>query len=60
MNLRHLCPVLLVIGLALMLPFETPVTLALGVVALLGFVVSGVFLVASPEFIEADDRDRGR
>lgn len=55
MTLRRLCPALLVVGVGLLIPFETPITLALGVAALLGFVVSGVFLVASPDFIDADE-----
>jgi hypothetical protein len=55
MTLRLLCPALLLIGLALMLPFETPLTLVLGVGALMGFVVSGVFLVAAPDFLDADE-----
>jgi Na+-transporting methylmalonyl-CoA/oxaloacetate decarboxylase beta subunit len=54
MTLRRLCPALLVLGVGLMIPFETPITLLLGVAALLGFVVSGVFLVASPDFLDAD------
>lgn len=55
MSLRLACPALLVIGLALMIPFETPATLALGVAALLGFIVSGVFIVATPDFIDTED-----
>ena len=45
----------LVIGLALMLPFEAPVTRFLGVVALFGFIVSGVFLIADPAFLGGDE-----
>jgi Na+-transporting methylmalonyl-CoA/oxaloacetate decarboxylase beta subunit len=55
MTLHRLCPVLLLIGVGLLVPFETPVTLVLGVAALLGFVVTGVFAVATPEFLEDDD-----
>jgi hypothetical protein len=39
---------LLVVGLALMLPFEETITLALGVACMLAFVGLGVFLIAHP------------
>ena len=49
---------LLVVGLALMIPFEETVTLALGVACLLSFVGLGVFLIAHPSaLLEADDGD---
>jgi hypothetical protein len=38
-----------VLGAGLLFPFEHTVTIALGVVFLLAFVVCGVFLLASPE-----------
>jgi hypothetical protein len=48
--------VLLVVGLALMLPFEETVTLALGIACLLTFVGLGVFLIAHPSaLLEPDD-----
>ena len=46
---------LLVIGLALMVPFEKTVTLALGVACLLAFVGLGVFLIADPSALLAPD-----
>ena len=50
---------LLVVGLALMLPFEEPVTLALGVTCLLSFVGLGVFLIAHPSaLLEPDDEEQ--
>jgi hypothetical protein len=49
---------LLVVGLALMIPFDTPVTLALGVTCLLSFVALGVFLIAHPSaLLEPDDEE---
>jgi hypothetical protein len=54
MTLRRLWPALLVIGVALMVPFQATITLALGVACLAGFVICGLFLVASPEFLEGD------
>ena len=42
-------------GLLLMLLFEAWVTRALGVVALFAFIVSGVFLIADPAFLAAED-----
>jgi threonine/homoserine efflux transporter RhtA len=50
---------LLVVGLALMLPFEETITLALGVACLLAFVGLGVFLIAHPSaLLESDDGDQ--
>jgi threonine/homoserine efflux transporter RhtA len=46
---------LLVIGLALMIPFEETITLALGVACLLAFVGLGVFLIAGS--LLEDDED---
>jgi hypothetical protein len=50
MTLRRLWPALLVIGVALMVPFQATNTLALGVACLVG-----VFLIATPEFLGRDD-----
>jgi hypothetical protein len=44
-----------VLGAGLLFPFEHTVTIALGVVFLLAFVVCGVFVLASPERL-GDDR----
>jgi threonine/homoserine efflux transporter RhtA len=47
---------LLVVGLALMLPFEETITLSLGIACLLAFVGLGVFLIAHPSaLLEPDD-----
>jgi hypothetical protein len=43
------------LGTALLLPFETTVTLSAGILLLLAAIVSGVFAVASPAFL-ADDQ----
>ena len=52
---------LLVVGLALMIPFEETVTLALGIACLLAFVGLGVFLIAHPSaLLEADDEEEPR
>jgi hypothetical protein len=42
-------------GLLLMLLFEAWLTRLLGVAALFAFIVSGVFLIADPTFLAADD-----
>ena len=42
----------LVLGLALMIPFESTPTRIAGVLALIGFIVCGVFLIASPAQLE--------
>jgi hypothetical protein len=55
-RLRVITPLLLIAGLALMIPFEGPATRVPGMACLFGFIVCGVFLVAAPEFLAADDR----
>jgi uncharacterized membrane protein YkgB len=45
----------LVAGLVLMIGFEHAVTRVLGVLALFAFIVTGVFLIADPEFLARDD-----
>jgi uncharacterized membrane protein YkgB len=45
----------LVAGLVLMIGFEHTVTRVLGVLALFAFIVTGVFLIADPEFLARDD-----
>jgi hypothetical protein len=45
----------LVITLVSMLLFEHTITRIIGVTAMFAFIVSGVFLIASPSFIEAED-----
>jgi hypothetical protein len=44
----------LVLALVLMLLFEHALTRVFGVAAIFTFIVSGVFLIASPDFIAAD------
>ena len=46
------------IGMLLMLIFEHWVTRVIGVTTLFAFIVSGVFLIADPAFLAADDEDR--
>ena len=43
------------LGSAVMIAFEAPLARIVGVALLFGFVVSGVFLVASPEFLAGDE-----
>lgn len=54
-TLRRVTPGLLVLGLALMLPFEATIPLVLGIALMFAFVVCGVFLIADPAFLEGDD-----
>jgi hypothetical protein len=54
---RLLCPLLLVVGVGLMIPFEATVTRVFGVAALLAFVACGVFAIATPEYLARDDDD---
>lgn len=58
MSLRHVCLGLLALTLALMLPFAYTVTRILGVASLLGFIVTGLFLIASPAYLgESEPED---
>jgi hypothetical protein len=43
-----------VVGLVLMVAFESPVTRVLGLLALFAFIVTGVFLIADPAFLGQD------
>jgi hypothetical protein len=43
------------VGMLLMLLFESWVTRLLGVTTLFAFIVSGVFLIADPAFLAADE-----
>jgi uncharacterized membrane protein YkgB len=45
----------LVLALVLMLVFDHVLTRVFGVAAIFTFIVSGVFLIATPDFIAADD-----
>ena len=50
----------LVLGVALLVPFETPVTLTLGVLFLLAFIVCGTVLLAGPgSGVRGDETDGG-
>jgi hypothetical protein len=48
---------LFVLGVVLMIPFELTITRVLGVLAMFGAVVCGVFAIATPELLGADDED---
>jgi preprotein translocase subunit SecD len=45
----------LAVTLVAMLPFEETITRIIGVVAMFAFIISGVFLIASPSYIEKED-----
>jgi hypothetical protein len=44
-------------GLVLMVGFERALTRALGLLALFAFIVIGVFLIADPAFLAAEDEE---
>jgi hypothetical protein len=46
-----------VVGAGLLFPFESTVTILLGVLLLVAFVVCGVFVLASPEALAGDPED---
>jgi hypothetical protein len=46
---------LFVVGIGLMMPFEATLIRVLGVAALLGFVICGVFLIADPRMLAGDE-----
>ena len=47
----------LAVGLVLMIGFEAMLTRIVGVLALFTFIITGVFLIADPAFLERDDED---
>jgi hypothetical protein len=47
----------LAVGLVLMIGFELMVTRILGLIALFTFIITGVFLIADPVFLEREDED---
>jgi energy-converting hydrogenase Eha subunit C len=53
--LLAVCVACFVLGSAVMILFEAPLARIVGVALLFGFIVSGVFLVASPEFLARDE-----
>jgi F0F1-type ATP synthase membrane subunit c/vacuolar-type H+-ATPase subunit K len=55
MTLRRVFPVLFGLGVALMLPFQSPVTLTLGVAFMIAAIVVGLFAVATPEYLGRKD-----
>ena len=44
------------LGSALLFPFDTTITITVGIVLLLASIVSGVFAVANPSFLEGDEQ----
>ncbi len=46
---------LFILGVLLMIPFEAWYTRVLGVGCLFAAIVTGVFAIATPEFLEAED-----
>lgn len=44
-----------VVGVVLMVLFHEPITRIVGVTALFTFIVSGVFLIADPAFLDRED-----
>jgi hypothetical protein len=47
----------LAVGLVLMIGFEAMLTRIVGVLALFTFIITGVFLIADPAFLEREDPD---
>ena len=53
---RALVPLgLLALGIVLMIPFEAWFTLLAGVLALFAFIITGVFMIASPAMLDRED-----
>lgn len=57
MKLGHIALGCFALGVLLMIPFELWFTRVLGVAALFAAIVTGVFAIARPEFLEDADRD---
>jgi hypothetical protein len=49
------CVACFVLGSVIMLAFEAPIARIAGVALLFGFIASGVFLVADPEWLGRDE-----
>jgi len=49
----------LVAGVVLVVVVDHPAAIAVGVVALMAFIVMGVFLIAAPELLGEGDEDSG-
>jgi hypothetical protein len=47
----------LAVGMLLMLLFESPLSRVAGLLALFAFIVTGVFLIADPAFLAAEDEE---
>jgi len=47
----------LAVGVLLMLLFESPLSRVAGLLALFAFIVTGVFLIADPAFLAAEDEE---
>ena len=45
----------LAVGMVVMLVFDSAIARVVGVLALFAFIVMGVFLIADPEFLAAED-----
>ncbi len=43
------------IGVPLMIIFEAPITRVVGVLALFGFIIAGVFVIADPAFLAGEE-----
>lgn len=54
-RLLPVCVACFVVGALVMLLFEAPLARIVGVALLFAFIVSGVFLVATPEFLGRDE-----
>ena len=55
--LEWLWGALFVVGVVLMVPFEKTITLALGIACLLSFIALGVYLIAHPQGLLADENE---
>ena len=44
----------LVVGMPAMLLFEAPITRVVGVLCIFGFIITGVFAIARPEFLDPE------
>ena len=56
-RLATLVLVSLALTLVLMIVFHEPITRVFGVLAMFTFIVSGVFLIADPSFLSAEEED---
>lgn len=59
-KLQRICLALGVVGVVIMFPFDAWYTRLVGMALLVGFVITGVFLIANPAYLSRDSSEEDR